>query len=98
MAQVDCSEVLRVLSNPTRMQVVRTLLQNGPMHVGDVNSRLEVEPTLLSHHLRVLREAGLVEAERDGKAVLYRLAPGIRAGRNRALNLSCCRLSFTAEP
>lgn len=77
------------------MDVVRALLDAGPLHVWEINERAGVEPTLLSHHLRVLREAGLVEADRDGKAVLYRLAEGVRAARGRGLDLHCCVLDFS---
>lgn len=94
----DCSERLRVLANRTRMEVVQTLLREGPLHVGAINERTRVEQTLLSHHLRVLREAGIVEASRDGKAVLYRIAPDVRARGSRGLDLSCCTLSFTPAP
>jgi len=94
MTHDDCSEKLRLLANPTRMEVVETLLERGPLHVWEINERLDVEPTLLSHHLRLLREAGFVLAERDGKAVLYRLAPGVRAARGRGVDLDCCVLSF----
>ena len=49
----------------------------------------------LSHHLRVLREAGIVEAERRGKGVLYRLAPTVEEARSgKAINLGCCLISF----
>lgn len=90
----SCSDKLRLLANPIRMEVVETLLAHGPLHVYELNERMQVEPTLLSHHLRALREAGLVEAERDGKAVLYRLAPGVRASRGRGVDLDCCVLNF----
>lgn len=66
----------------------------GPMHVGEINAAMQVESTLLSHHLKVLRDAGLVLAQRDGKAVLYRLAPDVAVGEDRAVNLGCCVLSF----
>lgn len=94
----DCSERLRVLAHRTRIAVVQTLLREGPLHVGAINERTRVEPTLLSHHLRVLREAGIVEASRDGKALLYRIAPDVRARGARGLDLSCCTLSFAPAP
>ena len=81
-----------MLADATRLSVVRELLE-GPRHVGELNELVRVEQSLLSHHLRVLREAGLVEGERDGKAVLYRLAPDISRDGN-SINLGCCRLSF----
>jgi ArsR family transcriptional regulator len=54
-----------------------------------------LEQSLLSHHLKVLREAGLVLSERDGKAVTYRLAPEMESARSgKAINLGCCLISF----
>jgi DNA-binding transcriptional ArsR family regulator len=93
-ADASCAEILKVLADETRLGVVQQLMA-GPMHVGEMNQTLAVEPTLLSHHLRILREAGIVEAERDGKAVLYRLAPQVESKRRgRVLELGCCKLDF----
>ncbi|MEI8383385.1 MAG: metalloregulator ArsR/SmtB family transcription factor [Planctomycetota bacterium] len=90
----SCANRLRVLADETRLMVVKQLM-HGPKHVGEINSVMNVESTLLSHHLKVLRDAGLVQAQRDGKAVLYQLAPGVgAAGDDRAVNLGCCVLSF----
>lgn len=95
MAQdVDCPAMLRLLAHRTRLEVVRALLDDGPLHVWEINERVAIEPTLLSHHLRALREAGLVDADRDGKAVLYRLADGLRARDGRSIDLACCVLRF----
>lgn len=91
-----CSERLKVLADPTRLAVLRRLM-DGPKHVGEINAGLGVEQSLLSHHLRVLRQAALVVAERDGKAVRYRLAPDVKHGRRgRGINLGCCTLTFPA--
>jgi ArsR family transcriptional regulator, nickel/cobalt-responsive transcriptional repressor len=90
----SCAEVLKVLADDTRLAVVRQLM-GGPKHVGELNDSLGLEQSLLSHHLRILREAGLVLAERDGKAVLYSLAPALKKARSReSLDLGCCLLSF----
>ena len=89
-----CAERLRVLADQTRLAVLRQLM-TGPKHVGQINARLQLEQSLLSHHLRVLRQAGLVQSERDGKSVLYQLAPGVEGKRSgKAINLGCCLLSF----
>jgi DNA-binding transcriptional ArsR family regulator len=63
--------------------------------VGALQELLGVEQSLLSHHLQTLRKAGLVDTERDGKAVLYQLAARTvaRAGGS-AIDLGCCLLSF----
>jgi ArsR family transcriptional regulator len=90
----SCAAMLKVLADETRLAVVEQLL-DGPKHVGEINESLGVEQSLLSHHLKVLREAGMVEARRDGKAVLYRLTPELESARKgRAINLGCCLISF----
>lgn len=92
--EVSCASVLKVLADETRLAVVEQLL-TGPMHVGRINQALGVEQTLLSHHLRVLRDAHLVTSERDGKYVVYSLAKSIQGRRRgRAINLGCCLISF----
>lgn len=90
-----CAAKLKVLADPTRLAVLRVLM-DGPKHVGQINDVVQIEQTLLSHHLRVLREAGLVVAQRDGKAMLYRIAPGVAVKRRSglAIDIGCCKLSF----
>jgi len=91
--EVSCAAMLKVLADQTRLAVVEQLL-DGPKHVGEINDTLGVEQSLLSHHLRVLRQAGLVEAERDGKQVLYRLSQETQR-QGKALDLGCCLISFS---
>lgn len=91
-----CAQKLKVLSDPTRLSVLEELM-DGPRHVGEMMARLGLEQSLLSHHLKVLRDAGLVTAERDGKSMLYRLASNVAADTpGEALDLGCCRLTFPA--
>jgi DNA-binding transcriptional ArsR family regulator len=91
----ECANRLKVLGDDTRLAVVQLLLHRGAMHVGEINRHIKTEQSLLSHHLKVLRDAELVVAERDGKAVLYRLAPEVEvAAGGHAINLGCCQLSF----
>jgi len=90
----SCASLLKVLADETRLAVVERLLE-GPKHVGEINETLGVEQSLLSHHLKVLRQAGLVNAQRDGKQVLYSLAKHVQGNRKgRAINLGCCLISF----
>jgi ArsR family transcriptional regulator, nickel/cobalt-responsive transcriptional repressor len=91
----SCATLLKVLADETRLAIVQQLL-DGPKHVGEINAELLVEQSLLSHHLKVLRESGLIVGQRDGKAVLYQLAPGVEARRSgKAVNLGCCLISFS---
>lgn len=90
----DCAAKLRVLSDPTRLGVARLLLER-PRRVGELTTQLGVDQSLLSHHLKVMRDAGLVLGERDGRAVRYRLAPRfVRASTPGAMDLGCCTLTF----
>jgi len=92
--QSFCAGKLKVLANSTRLSIVRTLMK-GPQHVKQLNKEIRIDQSLLSHHLHVLRDSGLVTSERDGKAVLYGLAPDIRlAPRKKGIQLGCCVLSF----
>jgi ArsR family transcriptional regulator len=89
-----CAKWLRVLADETRLAVVQQLLK-GPQQVGEINTELGVEQSLLSHHLQVLRRAGLVESARVGKAVQYRLADAVHPASSRnAIQLGCCVIRF----
>ena len=90
----DCATRLAVLADPTRLAVIEVLL-DGPRNVAEINKHVGIAQNLLSHHLRVLREAELVTACRAGKAVRYSLARGVEIGKNHnALDLGCCSLTF----
>ncbi len=92
--QASCADLLKILADETRLAVVRQLL-DGPKHVAQINESLGLEQSLLSHHLKVLRQAGMVVAQRDGKAVLYSLSPELQsAAKGQAINLGCCFISF----
>lgn len=91
---ICCAELLKALADETRLGVVQQLL-SGPKHVGEINEVLGVEKTLLSHHLKILRDSNIVEAERDGKAVLYRLSPSVESRKKgKGLDLGCCKITF----
>jgi DNA-binding transcriptional ArsR family regulator len=63
------------LSDPTRRRVVG-MLGVRPRKAGELASAFPVSRPAVSKHLRVLREAGLIEAEKVGRAQVYRLRPG----------------------
>jgi ArsR family transcriptional regulator len=71
----EVAEVLRVVADPLRLRIL-TLLASEQLCVCHLQVELEARQTLVSHHLRVLRDAGLVETEPCGRFVYYRLRPG----------------------
>jgi ArsR family transcriptional regulator len=61
------------LGEPARLVLVRLLARHGTLCVCELQAALRLAQPTVSHHLKVLREAGLVEAERRGTWVYYRL-------------------------
>jgi DNA-binding transcriptional ArsR family regulator len=66
------AEVLKVLASPRRLEILH-LLADGPREVGRLASEIGASQPNVSQHLAVMRTAGMVEAERDGREVRYRL-------------------------
>jgi len=65
---------LDVLAEPTRRRILDVLL-TGPQPVGELTARLGISQPGTSKHLRVLREAGLVDVRRDAQRRVYALRP-----------------------
>jgi ArsR family transcriptional regulator len=68
------AEVFGALADPARLVLLREL-QAGTTCVCELAPRLRMAPNLLSYHLRILREAGLVQGTRRGRRVEYRVRP-----------------------
>jgi ArsR family transcriptional regulator len=70
----DLSHVFKALADPTRIRMVGLLL-GGAVCVCDIHQSLGIPQSKASRHLAYLRRTGLVEAEKRGLWVYYRLAP-----------------------
>lgn len=66
------ANVLRMLANPRRLEMLHVLAE-GPVEVGRIARRLGISQPNASQHLALLRSAGLVEVERNGREVRYTL-------------------------
>jgi DNA-binding transcriptional ArsR family regulator len=62
------------IADPTRRAILDQL-RDGELSAGDLGAHVRISQPSLSQHLRVLREAGLVAARRDGRRRFYRLEP-----------------------
>ena len=67
--------LLAALADPTRLAIVRQLADDVETCACDFSSCCDVSQPTVSHHLRVLREAGVVTSERRGQWIFYKLAP-----------------------
>jgi DNA-binding transcriptional ArsR family regulator len=65
---------LQVLAEPSR-QAILDLLRDGELPVGELVARLNMSQPAVSKHLRVLKEAGIVDVRADAQRRLYRIRP-----------------------
>jgi DNA-binding transcriptional ArsR family regulator len=63
-------DTIRALADPTRREILR-MLRGGDLAAGEIAARFDMTAPTVSHHLSVLKEAGLVQAERNGRSVVY---------------------------
>jgi DNA-binding transcriptional ArsR family regulator len=69
----EVADLFHLLGDPTRLRIVLACLTQ-PTAVGDIAAALDLSSSLVSHHLRLLRAARIVKAERHGKQVFYAAA------------------------
>ena len=67
--------LLQALADPNRLAIVRKLVQDGEAGAGEFTACCEVAQPTISHHLKVLRESGVVATSRRGTSIRYRLHP-----------------------
>lgn len=65
-------DTLKALSDPTRRKIL-DLLKKGPMSAGEIGEHFEMTGATLSHHLSILKKAGLVEDSKKGTFVYYEI-------------------------
>lgn len=68
-------QLLQALGHPTRLSIVRELTGTSEVCACDFTSCCDVQQPTVSHHLRILKEAGVIAAERRGTSIFYRLVP-----------------------
>ncbi|MEA1650518.1 autorepressor SdpR family transcription factor [Nitrospirillum sp. BR 11164] len=66
------NRVFKALADPSRRRILQ-LLRDGPLSAGDIASHFDLAKPTLSGHFAVLREADLVDQERQGTTIYYRL-------------------------
>lgn len=69
----ESSEILRALAHPLRLKILEFIDSNDLINVNKIYNTLKLEQSITSQHLRILRLAGLVETQRDGKFIHYSL-------------------------
>jgi len=93
METTEAAQVLASLAQPARLRVFRMLVVAGETGkcAGDLSRELEIPKTTLSFHLKELSHAGLIDSQRNGRSIIYRLRPsGIRE-MMQFLTEDCCQ-------
>ena len=90
----DDVELLRALAHPVRWGILLRLAAEPGICACDFTEFFDVSQPTISAHLKVLREAGLVTAQRNGTTICYRIAPGRLAG----LGARISEVGLTASP
>ena len=100
MKGVKCIPVLKALGELNRMRIMHLLL-NEELGSTTVAARLRISEYNVSKHLRILKEAGLLQMQKAGKERLYTVAPDLKnhldANRH-VLELGCCSFRFDRLP
>jgi DNA-binding transcriptional ArsR family regulator len=69
-------ETIRLLDgirDPNRIEIIFLLGKGGPMNVSDIAAQFHISRPAISHHLKVLKDAGIVRSEKTGQEVYYQL-------------------------
>lgn len=80
----NLDRMLRAIADPTRRRILNTLKQKGACSIGkdvgmcacDIEERIRLTQPTISHHMSVLKKAGLVEAKKEGQWMWYRRNEG----------------------
>jgi DNA-binding transcriptional ArsR family regulator len=100
MSTDDCTGILKALSDRTRQRIVKALLQDD-LSVNELTERLALSQYNTSKHLRVLKEAGIVDVRALGQQRVYFIAANFRrriAREGTTLDFGCCTFRMDRLP
>jgi len=95
---IESAALFSALSDPLRVSIVRFLDGSEPQCVCDIQEAFDVAGNLLSYHLKILREAGLLASSRQGRWIHYSVAPTAAALISAALPLAVPPMPTTHTP
>ncbi|MBI2299600.1 MAG: helix-turn-helix transcriptional regulator [Armatimonadetes bacterium] len=93
----DTVDVLKALSDATRLRLLALLDAQGTLCVCELEARLAVPQYSVSHHLGILRKAGLVQPKRDGARVDYTVDPALPPPARRLVEAALALCDDAAE-
>jgi ArsR family transcriptional regulator len=96
-----CAQKLQALAGPERLRIL-CFLREGARNVTEIAEMLNTTLVNVSHHVGVLRQAGLIRGQKSGRFVYYSLTPGVLQRDDvtdsvEYFDLGCCRLEVPRE-
>ncbi|MGB6431053.1 MAG: metalloregulator ArsR/SmtB family transcription factor [Candidatus Acidiferrales bacterium] len=85
MVRSDIEKISKALADQTRLRIFEAISASEHMNCGQIVSMRGVTPATVSHHLKVLSEAGLIACQREGQFVYSRAVPETVAAYTQAL-------------
>ena len=73
LAKVFDSKLLKMLSEPVRIEILKVLAVGGRMDIGSITEQLPQDRSVISRHLSAMHDVGLLLAEKDGRHKIYEL-------------------------
>lgn len=67
------AEILKLIGHPIRLKILRVLDENPSLTVAEVQEKVEIEQSLLSHHLIKMKDKGVLKSSRNGRNINYSL-------------------------
>ncbi|MGB8475623.1 MAG: metalloregulator ArsR/SmtB family transcription factor [Candidatus Acidiferrum sp.] len=85
MDRAQIEKISKALGDETRLMIFEAISREKQMNCGEIGSLQGVTPATVSHHLKILNEAGLIECRREGQFVYNRAVPEVVEEYTRAL-------------
>lgn len=89
----ESARLLRKMSSGSKLDVLRLLI-NGEQAFTEIQRELGIEQSLLSHHLKDLRDLKFLDSRRDGRKTIYSINTQYYKTDEAAIDLGCCKLQF----
>lgn len=95
MSTEDCAKVLKAMGDRSRLEILRLLFE-GEKCVSEIVDILAMDQPHISHHLNILRTAGLVYSRRESSRIVNCLHPAMRdkLSGKKMVDLGCCSIEF----
>ena len=86
MNPAELAKIAKALADPTRLRIYEAIAQQDEVFCGELVEKHQLSPGTVSHHLKVLADAGLIESRRDGQFIYNRARPNLVRKFGEALN------------